>query len=153
MLKPGDFAPDFVFVDEKDEEKKLSDLKGRKVIVYFYPKDNTPGCTAEACSFRDGYATLLSKGFYVIGISPDSPKSHESFKTKYNLPFPLVSDPDKNIIKAYGAWGPKKMAGKTYEGVIRTTFIVDENGRIEHVITKVDTKRSAEQVLEILNKK
>lgn len=150
MLAKGQKAPDFTFVDETGSEKKLSDLKGKKIIVYFYPKDDTPGCTAEACSFRDGYAELLKHGLYVIGISRDSQKSHESFKTKYNLPFPLVSDPEMKIIKAYGAFGKKKMAGREYEGTIRTTFIIDENGLIEEVITKVDTKRSAQQVLEIL---
>ncbi|MCX7696359.1 MAG: thioredoxin-dependent thiol peroxidase [Bacteroidales bacterium] len=153
ILEKGSKAPDFTFIDETGKEKNLSDLKGKKVVVYFYPKDNTPGCTAEACSFRDGYEELLKNGLYVIGISRDSEKSHASFRVKYHLPFPLVSDPEMKIIKAYGAYGKKKMAGKEYEGIIRMTFIIDENGYIEEVIDKVDTKNSAEQVLKILKKK
>lgn len=146
MLKPGEQAPDFTFTDIKGKQTKLSDLKGRKVIVYFYPKDNTPGCTAEACSFRDNYHDLQAKGYYVIGVSADPIKSHENFKEKFQLPFTLVSDTDKIIIQAYGAWGPKKFMGRSFDGILRSTFIIDENGVIEHVIEKVDTKDSVGQI-------
>lgn len=146
MLKIGEQAPDFIFTKQDGKESKLSDLKGQKVIVYFYPKDNTPGCTAEACSFRDNFHDLQAKGYYVIGISADPIKSHENFKEKFQLPFTLVSDPDKIIIQAYGAWGPKKFMGRSFEGILRSTFIIDENGFIENVIEKVDTKDSVGQI-------
>jgi thioredoxin-dependent peroxiredoxin len=143
-LKEGDKAPDFLI--EKAGLKK-SAIKGKKVILYFYPKDNTPGCTAESCDLRDNYDDLKAKGFEVIGVSPDSEKSHENFKTKHNLPFGLVPDTEKEVLNAYGVWGEKKMYGKTYMGVHRTTFVISEDGVIEKIITKVKTKEHAAQIL------
>ncbi len=150
LLKEGDKAPDFTALDQAGKTVKLSDLKGKKVIVYFYPKDDTPGCTAEACNLRDNYDELIQKGFEVIGISPDNENSHNKFREKYNLPFHLLADTEKKILKAYGAWGEKKMYGKSYEGVLRTTYVIDENGMIGKVIAKVDTKDHAKQILKEL---
>lgn len=138
----GNKAPDFNI-----NGKSLKDFKGKKVILYFYPKDNTSGCTAQACNLRDNFSQLREKGFEVIGVSPDSEKSHQGFTSKHELPFELIADTDKNLLKAYGAWGEKKMYGKTYEGVIRITFIIDENGVIEKIIKKVDTKNHSAQIL------
>ncbi len=146
-LKTGDKAPPFSSKDQNGKEISLDNLKGKKIILYFYPKDNTPGCTAEACSLRDGYDDLLSKGFVVVGVSPDSEKSHQNFSKKHDLPFHLVADTEHKMLKDYGAWGEKKMYGKTYEGVLRTTFVISEDGTIEHVIPKVDTKNHAEQIM------
>lgn len=151
--EPGQKAPDFKGVDQDGKTISLNDFKGQKLILYFYPKDNTPGCTAEACDLRDNYEMWLSKGYKVVGVSPDSVKSHQKFVEKYNLPFPLISDPDKEILKAYGAWGPKKLYGREYEGVLRTTFVIDENGVIEQVFSKVKTKEHTKQILETLEKK
>ncbi|MDD3742695.1 MAG: thioredoxin-dependent thiol peroxidase, partial [Lentimicrobiaceae bacterium] len=137
-LKKGDKAPEFSATDQNGNLIKLSDYKGSKVILYFYPKDNTPGCNAEACSLRDGYNDLLKQGYKIIGVSPDNLKSHQNFTRKFNLPFPLIPDTDKEIIQAYGVWGRKKFMGKEYDGVFRTTFIIDEDGNIESVISKVD---------------
>jgi len=148
-LKPGDKAPDFKGIDQDEKPVILAEYKGKKVILYFYPKDNTPGCTDEACSLRDGYGELLKQGYDVIGVSADSSKSHLGFINKHNLPFRLMSDPDKTIIQAYGAWGEKKMYGKSYEGIIRTTFIISENGIIEKIINKVKTKDHANQILHV----
>ncbi len=144
-LKVGDKAPDF-FYKLADQEQK--DLKGKKTILYFYPKDNTSGCTAEACNLRDNYELLKSKGFEVVGVSPDSEKSHNNFTDKYSLPFKLVADTEKEILQAFDAWGEKKMYGKSYMGVLRKTFIISENGIIEKIIDKVDTKEHAKQILE-----
>jgi peroxiredoxin Q/BCP len=127
----------------------LSSFAGKKIVLYFYPKDNTPGCTAEACSLRDNYEELLKKGFVVLGVSPDSEKSHKGFAEKHSLPFPLIADPDKKIMTAYGAFGEKVMYGKKVTGVIRTTFIIDEKGIIEKVIKKVDTKEHASQIFKL----
>jgi len=143
-LKEGDKAPDFLI---EQAGLKKSDIKGKKVILYFYPKDNTPGCTAESCDLRDNYADLKSKGFEVIGVSPDSEKSHENFKNKYSLPFALIPDTEKEIMNAFGVWGEKKMYGKTYMGVLRTTFIIAEDGTIEKIISKVKTKEHSAQIL------
>lgn len=151
-LSEGQKAPDFKGIDQDNKEIKLSDFAGKKVILYFYPKDNTPGCTAEACNLRDNYAELLKKGFKIIGVSPDSEKSHKNFAGKYSLPFPLIADPDKKILNLYGAWGDKVMYGKTVTGVLRTTFIIDEKGFIEKVISKVDTKQHTEQIFKLYNK-
>lgn len=151
VLKVGDKAPDFIGKTQNGEDIKLQDFKGEKLILYFYPKDNTPGCTAEACDLRDNYNMWLSKGFKVLGVSPDSEKSHQKFIEKYDLPFDLISDTEKVILKAYGAWGEKKMYGKTYEGVLRTTYVIDENGVIEQVFTKVKTKEHTEQILSQIN--
>lgn len=148
-LNIGDKAPAFSVKDHNGNPVSLENLKGKKVIFYFYPRDNTPGCTAEACSLRDGYDDLLNAGFVVVGVSPDNEKSHQNFSRKYNLPFHLVADTGNELLKEYGAWGEKKMYGKTYEGVIRTTFIISEDGIIEHIISKVDTKNHAGQILEL----
>lgn len=146
-LKKGDKAPDFSGVDQNGSKISLDNFHGKKIVLYFYPKDNTPGCTAEACSLRDNYDALLAKGFIVLGVSPDSGKSHQKFISNFNLPFPLIADTDKVIANAYGVWGPKKFMGRTYDGIHRTTFIIDENGIIEEVIEKVDTKNHANQII------
>ncbi len=146
-LKAGDPAPDFTGLNEKGEEVSLSDFAGKKLILFFYPKDNTPGCTAEACNLRDHFEELKSKGFELLGVSPDSAKKHQNFINKFELPFPLIADTEHEMLKAYGAWGEKKMYGKTYEGVLRTTFVIDEEGKIEKVFEKVKTKTHAEQIL------
>ena len=143
----GNKAPDFKGVDQEGKTINLSDFTGKKLILYFYPKDDTPGCTAEACDLRDNYEMWLSKGYRVVGVSPDNEASHKKFIAKYNLPFPLISDSGLTIIKAYGAWGMKKMYGKEYEGLLRTTFVIDEKGVIEEVFTKVDTKEHSKQIL------
>jgi peroxiredoxin Q/BCP len=147
QLKIGDAAPDFEFVDQNGNLVSLGSLKGNKVIIFFYPKDNTPGCTAEACNLRDNYQVLIDKGFRILGISADDEKSHKNFSEKYVLPFALISDKAKKIIMDYGVWGKKKLYGKEYEGINRMTFIVDEVGKIAHVFTKVDTKNHAAQIL------
>jgi len=149
-LNAGDKAPDFSFNAENGDSVSLSDFTGKKVILYFYPKDDTPGCTAEACNLRDNYSELTGRGYEIIGISPDDDNSHSKFRNKYKLPFKLVADPDKSILKKYGAWGVKKMYGKEYEGVLRTTYIINEKGIIEKVIPKVDTKAHSEQILKEL---
>lgn len=146
-LKPGDKAPDFKGKDENGKEIKLSDYKGNKLVIYFYPKDSTPGCTSQACNLRDNYDVLLSKGYKVVGVSADSEKSHQKFIEKNNLPFPLIADTEKEILKAFGVWGPKKFMGKTYDGIHRTTFVIDEKGVIEEVIEKVDTKNHTTQII------
>lgn len=146
-LNPGDKAPYFEGITGEGNMLKLDDFKGRKLILYFYPKDNTPGCTAEACSLRDGKTELRKMGFDIVGVSPDSQKSHIDFAAKNSLNFPLISDPDKKIAEAYGVWGEKKMAGRTYMGIIRKTFIIDENGVIEKVFDKVETKDHFGQIL------
>lgn len=151
QLKEGDKAPMFTGKNQNGETISLSDLKGKKVILYFYPKDDTPGCTAEACNLRDNYDDLIEKGFEVIGVSPDPEAAHVKFIGKYNLQFNLLADTEKEILKAYGAWGLKKMYGKEYEGVLRTTYVIDENGNIEKVFSKVDTKNHTEQILKSLN--
>ena len=149
-LKEGDKAPDFTAKDQNGKTVSLADFKGKTVILYFYPKDDTPGCTAEACDFRDNYQSLVGKGFEVIGVSTDDEKSHKKFETKYQLPFPLIADESKEIVEAYGVWGEKNMYGKVYMGTMRTTFIINTEGIIQKVIDKVDTKASSQQVLDIL---
>ncbi|MGL4293497.1 MAG: thioredoxin-dependent thiol peroxidase [Bacteroidales bacterium] len=146
-LKVGDKAPELLGINQDGQELHLSDFKGKKIILYFYPKDNTPGCTAEACSFRDGYPSLEKEGYIVIGVSKDSLKSHKGFIEKKELPFQLISDADLKLQEQFGVWQEKKMAGRTYMGTVRTTFIIDENGIIEKVIEKVNTKDSANQIL------
>jgi len=143
-LKEGDKAPDFLI---EQAGLKKSDIEGKKIILYFYPKDNTPGCTAESCNLRDNYDDLKSKGFEVIGVSPDSEKSHENFKNKHSLPFPLIPDTEKEVLNAYGVWGEKKNYGRTYMGVHRKTFIISEKGIIEKIIEKVKTKEHSAQIL------
>jgi len=149
QLTAGMPAPHFEGTDQNGNTVKLSDFLGKKVILYFYPKDNTPGCTAQACSLRDNYNDLLQKGFVVLGVSPDSEKSHLNFSGKYNLPFPLIADTEKKILTAYDAYGEKMMYGKKVTGVIRTTFIIDEKGIIEKVIKKVNTKEHATQIFKM----
>ncbi len=150
-LKEGMPAPAFQGVDQNGETVSLDQFKGKKVVLYFYPKDNTPGCTAEACNLRDNFEQFQQQGFEIIGVSPDSEKSHQNFIAKHELPFRLLSDPDKEILKAYGAWGEKKMYGKTYEGVLRSTFIIDEKGNIEKIFKKVKTKDHTNQIFTELN--
>ena len=149
QLTEGMPAPQFEGIDQNGNTVKLSSFTGKKIVLYFYPKDDTPGCTAEACSLRDNYKDLLNKGFIVLGVSPDSEKSHQKFAGKYSLPFPLIADPEKKILTAYGAYGEKVMYGKKVMGVIRTTFIIDEKGMIEKVIKKVDTKEHATQIFKL----
>lgn len=148
MLKIGDIAPDFEAVIQDGSKLKLSDYQGKKVVLYFYPKDNTPGCTAEACNLRDNYKLLIEDGYAVIGVSADSEKSHQKFISKYDLPFPLIADTEKKIITVYDVWGPKKFMGREYEGILRSTFVISMEGIIEEIITKVKTKAHAEQILE-----
>jgi peroxiredoxin Q/BCP len=150
MLKTGDKAPQFAGINQNGDTVSLKDFKGKKVILYFYPKDNTSGCTAEACSLNDKSEWFLYNGYAIIGVSPDSVASHKKFEENYKLSFNLISDPDKKIIKAYGAWGIKKNYGKEYEGLLRTTFIISEDGVITHVFPKVDTKTHAEQIIKTL---
>jgi thioredoxin-dependent peroxiredoxin len=145
-LKAGDKAPSINATDENGKMLSLEEYKGKKVVLYFYPKDSTPGCTAEACNLRDNYESLKADGYDVIGVSPDSEKSHLKFIEKQNLPFRLIADTDKKVAEAYGVWGLKKFMGKEYMGVNRTTFVIDEKGVIEKVITKVDTKNHTEQL-------
>ena len=151
QLKEGMKAPLFEGIDQNGNLIKLIDQSGKKVILYFYPKDNTPGCTAEACNLRDNYDLLLKKGFSVIGVSADSEKSHKGFAEKYTLLFPLIADTSKKILNDYGVWGEKKLYGKTYMGVLRTTFVIDEKGIIEKIIEKVNTADHTEQIFKMYN--
>lgn len=146
-MKIGDRMPDFEVQDQNGGTVSSKDLLGRKTIVYFYPKDNTSGCTAEACNLRDNYEALKAKGYNVVGVSKDSVASHKRFAEKYDLPFTLLSDPSTGMLQAFGAWGEKKMYGKTVLGTIRRTFIFDEEGILQEVIEKVDTKNHAAQIL------
>ncbi len=150
-LKEGTEAPVFEGVDQNGNTVSLNDFKGKKVILYFYPKDDTPGCTAQACNLRDNYNLLIQKGFQVVGISTDSVKSHKKFEDKYSLPFPLISDEEKKIVEQYGVWGEKKFMGKNYMGTTRTTFLIDESRTIIKIITKPDTKNQTQQVLDAWN--
>ncbi|MBI4945662.1 MAG: thioredoxin-dependent thiol peroxidase [Bacteroidetes bacterium] len=145
-LKEGDKAPDFSFTDAKGATSSLKDLRGKKVILYFYPKDDTPGCTAESCNLRDHYNSLKKNGYEVIGVSKDDEKSHTKFSKKFKLPFPLIPDREKKVIKDYDVWGKKTFMGRTFDGVIRTTFVIDEKGKIEKIFHKVDTENHAEQI-------
>ena len=149
-LKEGQKAPDFIGNDQNGNTISLSDFTGKTLILYFYPQDNTPTCTKEACNFRDNYQSLVDKGLAVIGVSFDTEKSHKKFIDKFQLPFPLIADPDKKIIEAYGVWGEKKLYGKVYMGTLRTTFIIDQHGMIKHIIQKVDSNNASAQVLELL---
>jgi peroxiredoxin Q/BCP len=150
-LKEGDKAPEFEGLNQNEELIKLSSFKGKKVILYFYPKDMTPGCTAQSCNLGENYTKLLAMGIEVIGVSADSVKRHQKFTEKYDLPFTLIADEDKEIIKSYGVWGLKKFMGREYDGIHRETFIINEEGIIEKIILKVKTKTHTEQVLEVLN--
>ncbi|GAB3809264.1 thioredoxin-dependent thiol peroxidase [Spirosoma humi] len=146
-LHIGDLAPDFTSTDQQGQPIKLSDYRGKKVVLYFYPKDNTPGCTAQACSLRDNYSDLRAAGYEVLGVSVDDQKSHQKFISKYELPFTLVADTDMKVAEAYDVWKEKSMYGRTYMGTVRTTFLIDEKGMITNIINKVDTKNHAEQIL------
>jgi thioredoxin-dependent peroxiredoxin len=147
-LNIGDKAPQFKGIDENGNEIQLSDYKDKKVILYFYPKDSTPGCTNEACDLRDNYEMWIGKGYDVIGVSPDSAESHQKFIGKHKLPFRLIADTDKTITKQYGVWGLKKLYGREYEGLLRTTFVIDENKIITNIFSKVKTKDHSNQILE-----
>ncbi|HLW39714.1 MAG TPA: thioredoxin-dependent thiol peroxidase [Brumimicrobium sp.] len=147
-LKQGDAAPNFTAKDENGNTVSLSDFKGKKVVLYFYPKDMTPGCTNQACNLRDNYAILQEKEIVILGVSPDDEARHQKFISKYELPFPLIADTDKAVMNAYQVWGPKKFMGKTYDGVHRTTFLINEEGIIHDVIKKPKTKAHAEEILE-----
>ena len=148
MLKEGSAAPAFKTTDANGKAVSLKDLRGQKVVLYFYPKDDTPGCTKEACSFRDAFSQYKKKGIAVLGVSPDKEASHQKFITKYNLPFTLLADTDKAIAEAYGVWGEKKFMGRTYMGVHRTTFLIDEKGKIKKIFEKVKPEDHASEVLE-----
>jgi peroxiredoxin Q/BCP len=150
MLQEGTLAPDFTLAADGGSEVTLSDYRGKKVVLYFYPKDNTSGCTTEACNFRDDYSEIVAAGAAVLGVSPDSVKSHDGFKLKYTLPFALLSDPDHEVAEMYGAWGEKKMYGRTYMGIVRSTFIIDEEGQIIKVFPKVSPKEHSKEVLAVL---
>lgn len=146
-LKAGDQAPNFKAVDQDGNSHTLADYMGKKLVVFFYPKASTPGCTAEACNLRDNWSTFQKEGYEILGVSADSQKRQTNFKNKYELPFPLLADEDKTVIEAFGVWGPKKFMGKEYEGIHRTSFVIDEEGKIQEVIQKVKTKAHAEQIL------
>jgi len=148
MVKEGTTAPAFKTKDDNGEDVSLKDFKGQKVVLYFYPKDDTPGCTKEACSFRDAYSKFKKQGIKLLGVSPDSEASHQKFITKYKLPFTLLADRDHAIAEAYGVWGEKKFMGRTYMGVLRTTFLIDEKGKIKKVFEKVKPEDHATEVLE-----
>lgn len=147
MLKVGDQVPEFLSKDQDETIIKLSDYQGKKLIIFFYPRANTPGCTAEACNLRDNYNELKSAGYELLGVSADTVKKQSNFKAKYELPFPLLADEDHTVINTFGVWGPKKFMGKEFEGIIRTTFVLNEEGVVEKVIEKVKTKDHAAQIL------
>lgn len=147
-LQVGDTAPAFEGTTDSGTQVSLQDFAGKKLVLFFYPKDDTPGCTAEACSLRDHYSQLREQGYELLGVSPDSVKKHQKFKEKYSLPFPLLADEDQQVLKAYGVWGPKKFMGREYDGVHRSTFVIGTDGKLEKVIMKVDTKDHAAQILE-----
>ena len=145
-LQAGDPAPDFTGTLQDGTTTSLADYAGRKLVLFFYPKDDTPGCTAAACSLRDNFAELRQQGYTLLGVSPDSPEKHRKFIQKYELPMPLIADEDHRVMEAYGVWGPKKFMGRTYDGVHRTTFVIDGEGKIERVITRVKTQTHAAQL-------
>lgn len=148
-LKVGDKAPDFSRPDQDGTVRTLADYAGKKVVLYFYPKDNTPGCTMQSCNLRDNYDDLMKAGFEVIGVSADTEKKHQGFISKYSLPFTLLADTDKSMLNAYGVWGPKKFMGREFDGIHRTTFLISEEGVIEHIIDKVKTKDHTSQIKEL----
>jgi len=150
-LIKGDKAPNFKALDQFGKEHQLNDYKGKKLVIYFYPKDNTPGCTVQACNLRDNQAALIKKGIEVLGVSADSASSHTKFSEKFELNFPLLVDTDRTIIESFGVWGTKKFMGKIYDGIHRMTFIIDETGMVQEVISKVDTKNHSQQILDLIN--
>ena len=147
-LKEGELAPAIEAVDQNGEKITLKEYRGKKVVLYFYPKDNTPGCTAESCDLRDNYSQFLERGFEVIGVSADSQKSHQKFISKFKLPFRLIADGEKKVLQDYGAWGTKKLYGKSYMGILRKTFVINENGYVEKIIDKVKTKEHSKQIFD-----
>ncbi len=147
-LKEGDPAPEIEAVDENGNEITLKEYRGNKVVLFFYPKDNTPTCTVEACNLRDNYSELMEKGYKVIGVSADTQKKHQNFINKFSLPYPLIADTDKKVINDYGVWGPKKFMGREFDGIHRTTFVISEKGVIEKIIEKVKAKEHTQQILE-----
>ncbi len=150
MLEEGTLAPDFTLRTDGGTEVTLSNYRGKKVVLYFFPKDDTPGCTVEACSFRDGYEQFILVGAVVLGVSPDSVKSHDRFKAKFSLPFALLSDPDHHVAETYGAWGEKRMYGKTTMGIVRSTYVIDEEGKIAKVFPRVRPENHSAEVLAVL---
>lgn len=152
LLTAGTTAPDFTVNDQNGNPVTLSSFRGKKVILYFYPKDDTPGCTKEACNFRDNFSLLQKKGYVILGVSVDSEKSHQKFIKKFDLPFPLLADTEKEIVTAYGVWGLKKFMGREFMGIHRVTYVIDKAGKVEHVIEKVDTENSTEQILALQDK-
>ena len=152
MLKPGSKAPTFSLHSDSGDRVSLADLKGKPVVLYFYPKDDTTGCTVEACEFRDSWAAVKRSGAVVLGVSPDPVGSHQKFKQKYSLPFPLLADEDHAVAEAYGAWGDKSMYGRKYKGILRTTYLIDPQGRIAEVFQKVKPKGHAKQVLDAVGR-
>ena len=150
MVQEDELAPDFELLSDSGETVTLSDFRGKKVVLYFYPKDNTPGCTKEACSFRDDHSLFLMKGAVVIGVSPDNEASHQKFRAKFSLPFYLLSDPDHQVAETYGAWGEKRNYGRTYEGILRSTFVIDEEGILVKIFRKVKPAEHAKEVIEYL---
>ena len=146
-LQVGDPAPDFTANDQNGQPISLHDFKGKKLVLYFYPKDDTPGCTAQACDLRDNYERMLAQGYAVVGVSVDDEASHQKFIKKFDLPFPLLADTDHRVVEAYGVWAEKKNYGRTYMGTVRTTFVIDEEGKIEDIISKVNTKEHTHQIL------
>jgi len=147
QLSPGDKAPDFSAPDQNGKTRSLSDFAGKKLVLYFYPKDDTPGCTAEACNLRDNYARFQDAGYEILGVSPDAPKRHVKFIEKYTLPFDLLADEEHAVAEAYGVWGEKKFMGRTFDGIHRTTFLIGADGKLEDVILKVKTKDHTAQLL------
>lgn len=152
QLKVGNPAPNFEGIDQNGHVVKLATYLGKKVVLYFYPADDTPGCTAEACNLRDNYTDFMKKGFTILGVSPDNEKSHKKFSEKFSLPFPLLADTSKKILNDYGVWGEKNMFGKTVIGVFRTTFMIDEKGKIENIISQVDSKEHTKQIFDLYTK-
>ncbi|MFH1086918.1 MAG: thioredoxin-dependent thiol peroxidase [Chloroflexota bacterium] len=150
MIQENELAPDFALTADTGEQVTLSGLRGKKVVLYFYPKDDTPGCTKEACSFRDDHSLFVMKGAVVIGVSPDGQQSHQKFRSKFALPFFLLSDPDHQVAAAYGAWGEKTMYGRTYEGILRSTFVIDKEGKVLKAFPKVKPEGHAQEVLQYL---
>lgn len=150
-LKVNDKAPNFAGLDQQGKTIQTADFVGKKYAVYFYPKDNTPGCTVQACNLRDNYDALAAAGISIVGVSMDSEVSHQKFISKFELPFPLIADTDKKVIEAFQVWGPKKFMGKEYDGIHRTTFVMDENNVIQGIISKPKTKDHASEILEIFN--
>ena len=149
-LKEGDKAPNFKVVNQNDQLLTLADFKGKKLVLFFYPKDNTPGCTAESCNLRDNYQEFLAKGYAILGVSADSAKRQQNWINKHELPFPLLADEEKEVINAYGVWGPKKFMGREYDGIHRMTFIFNNEGTISNIIKKVKTKEHSNQILEVI---